>query len=357
MIFFGEVRVFMTAVSVAFAGAAVASATDEALAPGGETADDGGFAFIVLGDTPYSSDDEVMLAEALPAIKAGDYPFIVHIGDYKGGGAQCVKKFDDRMAALIADLAPTPVFYTPGDNEWTDCDRHTDPTTGEKYSDLARLAIVRDRFFAAPPETPENLQYERQPALLENATWVFEDVRFLTVHITGTNNGRDWVTVDALEDADAEADRRDAANLAWLGAAFDRAAAEDARAVVIATQADVTDVKGKPKDKMCDGAAKSNRHPCDAFADFRAALRDKATAFGKPVLLIHGDTAPFTLGQSIAGEEAPNLWRLNAAGDAGVNRIGVSYGVRDVTRVEIDPAASAPFAAKGLLTGATPKAR
>lgn len=313
-----------------------------------------GFSFIVMGDTPYASADEDMLREAVPAIKDGGFPFAIHVGDYKGGGQQCLQKFDDRFAQLIADLAPVPLFYTPGDNEWTDCDRHTDPETGEKYSDLQRLSIVRQRFAEGEPANGESLVYRRQPALAENATWVFNDVRFLTLHVTGTNNGRDWVTVDALADADAEADRRDGANLAWLAEGFAAAGAENAKAMVIAFQADVTDIGDKPENVMCDGAADSNRHPCDAFTDLRFAIRDAATAFKKPVLVIHGDTAPFTLNQAFAGEEAPNLWRLNAAGDAGTSRLGQRYGVRDVVSVTFNPEAGQPFAARGLLTSAMP---
>ena len=35
------------------------------------------FSFIVIGDTPYNKADEEMLVEALPVIKAGNYPFVI----------------------------------------------------------------------------------------------------------------------------------------------------------------------------------------------------------------------------------------------------------------------------------------
>ena len=97
------------------------------------------FSFVVIGDTPYNAADEAMLAEALPKIKEGAYPFVIHIGDYKGGRAPCTDEHDMRHRALIEELKPIPVFYTPGDNEWTDCDRNEDPATGKLYSDLDRL--------------------------------------------------------------------------------------------------------------------------------------------------------------------------------------------------------------------------
>jgi hypothetical protein len=96
---------------------------------------------------------------------------------------------------------------------------------------------------------------------------------------------------------------------------------------------------------------------CDAFIDLRKAIRDAAIAFGKPTLVIHGDTAPFTLNQDFAGDEAPALWRLNAAGDAGTGITGQFYGTRDVTVVMVNAKSAKPFAARGLVTGKTPNAR
>ncbi|WDI31462.1 metallophosphoesterase [Hyphococcus flavus] len=317
-------------------------------------ANEPGFSFIVIGDTPYSAQDEAMLNEALPLIKSQSYTFVIHVGDYKGGGQQCLKQFDDRLEQVMNDLSPIPVFYTPGDNEWTDCDRHTDPDTGEKYSDLERLEIVRARFASGIPAGAGAFGYRRQEALKENATWAYGGVRFLTMHVTGTNNGRDWVTVDAIADAAAAANQRDAANLAWLDEGFEKAADENASAVVIAFQADPTDIADKPDDVMCDSAAESDQHPCDAFTDLRRALQHSAEAFKKPVLVIHGDTSPFTLNQDFDGEEAENLWRLNAAGDAGTNRAGVRYGLVDVAKVTISSDETSPFSAEGLLTGIQP---
>jgi len=125
--------------------------------------------------------------------------------------------------------------------------------------------------------------------------------------------------------------------------------------MVIAMQADMTDIKDKPEDVMCEDVAANDAHPCDGFTNLRAAIRDAARSFNGPVLLIHGDTAPFTLGQSFAGEEAANLWRLNAAGDAGVGHTGMAYGTRDVTIVTINPSADFLFSARGLLTDKAPK--
>lgn len=67
--------------------------------------------------------------------------------------------------------------------------------------------------------------------------------------------------------------------------------------------------------------------------------------------MVHGDTSPFTLNRDFVDVAAPNLWRLNAAGDAGTADGGIAYGERDVTVVTVTPGSATPFAARGLLNG------
>jgi hypothetical protein len=315
--------------------------------------------FVVIGDTPYDEEDRRMLLdEALPRIRdmaaEGAAPFVIHIGDYKGGGAECTAELDDAFERLRASLAPTPVLYTPGDNEWTDCDRRTDPATGKPYSELQRLALVRQRFLAKPPAGVGGLSYSRQRNFPEHQTWRASGVRFATLHAVGTENGRSFVTGVSDAEGLAEVEAREAAALAWLNRAATAAKRERARALVIAMQADpVAAHDDKTAGSPCTGVSRE-RNPCDAFIQLRAALKAAAATFGGPVLLIHGDTDPFTLNQDLMESGSPNLWRLNAAGDAGVGSTGQRYGVRDVTRVTIDPAATPPFAAVGLATGKAP---
>ncbi|MEO0399664.1 MAG: hypothetical protein AAF224_09650 [Pseudomonadota bacterium] len=312
---------------------------------------------MIVGDTPYAPADEAMLAKALPAIKSGGFPFVIHLGDYKGGKAPCDGAHDEAFEVLIDTLAPLPVFYTPGDNEWTDCDRNENPATGARYSDLKRLQTVREKFAADVPAGADAFDYRRQLRLPENASWSHQGVRYLTLHVTGTNNGRDWVVGDALEAASAAVAARDAANSLWLAEGFVTARNEKARAMVIALHADPTDIKDKPKGVMCESVAVNDDHACDAFTALRRAINDGAATIDAPVLLIHGDTEPFTLSRGFGGEDAPNLWRLNAAGDAGVGRTGFAYGVRDVTVVEFHLDEKKPFRAYGLLTGKKARAR
>lgn len=351
----GKTAFLRLAARIAVAGLVLAAASC-ATAPKEQKQSEDAFSFVVIGDTPYSKYDAVFLEEkAVPAIKAGGFPFIVHVGDTKSGGAPCTDETDADQASLIAALAPAPVFYTPGDNEWTDCDRFKDPATAKPMSELSRLSKLRDRFFTGAVAAPKAMQARRQAALPENETWVYDGVRFVTLHVVGTNNGRDSVMGDPLAAAEKEVEARDGADLAWLGQAVRQAEKEKARALVIAMQADMTAVSQAAFGKACTDVVASGDHPCDAFVALRAAVQKAARDFGGPVLLIHGDTAPFTLGQSFAGEGAPNLWRLNAAGDVYGHAEIVDGGVRDVTLVTITPGAAAPFAAKGYVTGAAPQ--
>lgn len=339
------------AIALTIVGCSAHERTADASGSGADPAPAPLVEFVVIGDTPYGEEDEKMLAEAVPAIKVQNPPFIIHIGDYKGGRAPCTDDHDVRHQELIASLAPIPVFYTPGDNEWTDCDRHINEATGERYSDLARLDRVRELFFSTPPAVIDGFGFRRQDAQPENANWTRNGVHFATLHVTGTNNGRDWVTGDPLQAALAAVTTRDANNMEWLGAVFDRATSDGASAIVIAMQADMGETKGKTFGEMCTDVAPNDDGKCDAFADLRADLVNRAANFAKPVLLIHGDTAPFELGTPFGEGAAPGLRVLNAAGDT-----GPTYGTRDVTLVQITPGASEPFAARGLLTGNLPRA-
>jgi len=269
--------------------------------------------FIAIGDTPYSEQENQRIHEEIaPAIKAANPPFVVHYGDIKGGSETCTKELITERRNDIMGLLPGRVFYTPGDNEWTDCDRDK---LQPPVSELASLDLLRQLFFAQPMDLPESWQYARQPNFPENARWMQDGVFFVTVHLVSTNNGRQEILQDDIEAALALVEARDQADRVWLKESFVAALKADAKAIVIVTQADVTapDAGGP-----CTSA---NRMNCDAFLSFRDNLRLYARSFAKrgeasrPVLLVHGDTNPYCMDKDFGGQQAPNLWRLNAWGD------------------------------------------
>jgi len=303
------------------------------------------FSFIAIGDTPYSAEEEKTIKEEISlAIKEANPPFVVHYGDFKGGGESCSKKLFRKRRKLIHDLLPDRVFYTPGDNEWTDCDRSFLEVA---VSELEMLNLIRQMFFRKPKNLPAEWAYTRQANFPENARWTLKDILFVTVHQVSTNNGRIDINKDDIELALSLVDARDQANRVWLEEAFSLALEQKAKAVVVITQADVTSPNGGG---IC---TPQNRMNCDAFTTFRANLIRLARNFAdwdqprRPVLLLHGDTTPYCFDKYFGGQAAPNLWRLNAWGDFTTPA--------DATVITVQPENTAePFAAKTLLGNQLP---
>lgn len=304
--------------------------------------------FIAIGDTPYSAKEELRLKQEItPAIKAAGVPFVVHYGDIKGGSETCAQELLTQRRDEVLGLLPGRVFYTPGDNEWTDCDRASLQTP---VSELASLDLLRQLFFTKPIELPESWHYERQPNFPENVRWMQDGVLFMTVHLVATNNGRREILQDDIEAALALVEARDQANRVWMQESFAEALKADAKAVVIVTQADVT---AQDAGGACTSA---NRMNCDAFQSFRDNLRLNARNFAKrgearrPVLLVHGDTNPYCMDKDFGGQQAPNLWRLNAWGDY--------QDPADATVITVQPDnRQQPFAVQTLLGYQTPADR
>lgn len=293
------------------------------------------FSFVAFGDMPYCQPtappdcpgEEGRVARLMGAINAARPAFTVFVGDTKGGSDVCS---DAKVLGPFAwmSLSEAPLVYTPGDNEWTDCwqDR------GGRYDQLERLALIRERFFRdanslGRRQMPLQRQADLDPAhprLVENARWAANGVVFATLHVVGSNNNRptepgERPAIRPPEGAMAEYEARDAANRAWLAATFAEAMRTGARAVVLAIQADLFYVQ------RC-GAGFDSGH-----RGFRDALGAAAAAFGRPVLLIHGDSHFWLHDRPVAA--APNLTRIMVPGDRETRAV----------RVEVDPVAADPW--------------
>lgn len=278
---------------------------------------DPAFTFGVMGDLPYSPRTERDFPWVVASIETRAPAFVVHVGDIKGGSAPCT---DSLLASRRADLAEidVPVVYLPGDNEWTDC--HRNPPGA--FDPLERLDEVRSLFYpeagvasvggramaveqqADDPEWAEFVEHQR---------WRRDGVVFFTLHVVGSRNGLAPFP-DRTGEHDDEVDRRTEAALAWMRESFDQARAVDAPAVVVAIHAN-------PWDTPADG-------PRSGFAPFLAALAEEARSFGRPVLLVHGDTHTFRVDTPLAGaggDAVENVTRLETYGDpdAGWVEVGV----------------------------------
>jgi hypothetical protein len=285
--------------------------------------------FVAFGDMPYCRPEtpercaveEGRVARLMGAINAARPAFSIFVGDTKGGAELCT---DDKLLRAFTwmGLADHPLVYTPGDNEWTDCwqDR------AGRFDPLERLALLRARFFAGPTSLgrrPMPLLRQAAPTV-ENARWMQDGILFVTLHVPGSNNGRPAEpgepgarSLPPGEAAMAEFTVRDAANRAWLAESF--AAEPAARGAVISIQADLffRQVCGQGYDS--------------GYRGIRAALARTAAGFGKPVLLVNGDSHRFVHHEPL--EAAPNLTRLMVPGEADVQAVVVTF----------DPGAEKPF--------------
>ena len=291
--------------------------------------------FVVLGDMPYTDTEYALLEHPsgaiAAAIKALDSPVLIHLGDFKQGRLSCSDALFKDHYRQIASLNPHKTVYTPGDNDWTDCDRFN---LSARHDELERLNYLRQLFFHQDEHqlTRDIPGLIRQEGFIENALWKIDPVVFATLHIPGTNNGRKEILRSDIRQALDEADYRDLSNERWLQQLF--AAAESAQAVVIAFQADIYNFNhNKP------ACSAENRTGCDGYRMMRDLIKSKAAQFKKPVLVIHGDTQAYCLNQPYPG--IPNLWRLNAPGD---------YKYIDASQIVFNPGnKDAPFTVTGLL--------
>lgn len=309
--------------------------------------------FVALGDIPYLTWSEdgadivddaqgrVLVRQIIPAIRAAKPPFVLHYGDVKAGGASCTDALLTERLAQIRAIAPGRTVFTPGDNDWTDCDRER---LAQPFSELERLATLR-RLAYGGEDMAGALKPVRQPLYPENARWTADGIVFASLHVVGTNNGRRQILMDDTRMALAQVDARDAANEAWIDAAFDAARAADARMLVFVFQADVFKRRGL----RCTALS---REACDGHAWLRDKLKGVAAAFDKPVLLIHGDTDDHCLDRPM--RDAPGLWRLNGPGDRWTGPAGTGGGLLDAVQVTLTPEADPPVSARYLLSGEPP---
>jgi hypothetical protein len=257
--------------------------------------------FALIGDLGYEEEQEPWFVNVMEDLNGEPLEFVVHDGDLWGGTFCTDENYRARLALFNSSVHP--LVYTPGDNEWTDCHQRA---RGE-LDPLERLPRLRQIFF--PDESSlgqRKMQLTRQSSVMpafsayrENALWSFADVTFATVHIVGSNNnlGR------TLEN-DQEHQARNAANLAWLRHVFGQARASSSRGVMIVQQANP--FFERPRDRRV------------AFNDVLDVLEEETVAFGKPVVLIHGDTHYFRIDKPLvsraSGRRIENFTRLETFG-------------------------------------------
>ncbi len=276
------------------------------------------FSFVAIGDMPYGKAETAYppYEQLISTINGLEPDFTIHIGDIKSGSTDCSdQEFQNQLDFF--NTFNTAVIYTPGDNEWTDCHRKK---AGE-YDPIERLGKLREMFFAeAMSLGKEPFELERQSDLMpeqalyvENSRFIKNGVMFLQIHVVGSNNNfevRDEVAV-------AEFVARDKANIAWIQDSFAMASAQDIKAIVVSIHADVFDT-----------AAYYSIFPRHSgfLESIGNTLIPWTEEFGKPVLLIHGDSHVFRIDRPFKNSEGntlTNLVRLEVFGSSNVHAVKV----------------------------------
>lgn len=231
----------------------------------------GVFEFALIGDMPYTEAATTNLFPNLIAeINHSKLEFVVHDGDIKSGSTPCTDAiFRERQEQF--QTFEHPLFFIFGDNEWQDCGNNKT----NKFDPMERLAKLREMFSAGGRSLGKRtLPLERQSTTYpENIRWRHGDVLFAGFNIPGAAND-----YGKLEFAG-----RNAANCEWLMETFAVAKQEQRRGVMLVIQAN----------PHFDLAATNQVRR--GFNQWLRVLEQETVAFGKPVVLVHGDSHYFRI--------------------------------------------------------------
>jgi len=338
-------------IAVAFAALAAAEDRDDGKDDGQRER----YAIGLWGDLPYS---DVQALTGVPNLIADmnrqDLKFTVHDGDLKGGNGTpgsvtpttCVDALYTQALGFFNSLE-APAVLTPGDNDWTDCDR---PSNGG-FSSLERLDHERVVFFSDTKSLGQHrihMDVQTDPPCLgeagnvpcvENRRWHSGGVTYVTLNIQGSCNNLCDTAPDPSEWAAGNA-----ANIAWLHETFLVAAQRHSAAIMVISQANPGwhpfENDASPRNPVT--LVQLDAKP-DGFRAFLLALRAEVIAFGRPVVYVHGDTHTFRIDKPLfdaQGRRLENFTRLETFGDNAAN------GTNDVNwvKVLVDPHSREVFA-------------
>jgi len=325
------------------------------------------YAIGLWGDVPYSDlQATVGVPNMIADMNAQSLAFTVNDGDLKAGNAtagsitptSCADAMYIQALNYMNQLK-APAMFTPGDNDWTDCDR---PKNGA-YNAVERLDYERSLFFAdnysqgmrrmrqQVQTAPLCLNAAGQPAAcVENRRWNVDEVTYVTLNIPGSCNNLCDTTLDyALDQAEFAA--RNAANIAWLKDSFAVAKSSKSAAIMVISQAnpgwDRTDATRAPlrdprtlaektQSIVNNAIVETDSTNPDGYKDFLNALRDEVVAFRKPVSYVHGDSHYFRVDKPLldaTGKRLENFTRVETFGNNAAN------GNNDVhwLKVKVEP--------------------
>ena len=325
----------LAALLAAAATAGLATAADDDGKRGDRSASP--YAIGLWGDLPYNDEQTTTGVPNLIAdMNDQKLAFSVHDGDIKSGSTRCDDPVYTRAEGYFNSLR-APAMYTPGDNEWTDCDR---PSNGA-YSSRERLEHIRTTMFDTPYSFGQRrmrLQVQEAP-YVENRRWTVGRVQYATLHVVGSDNNCEG---DTTAPDPAECRPREAATIEWMRETFAQAKRNHAAAVMLIMQAnpgwDANDPNRAP---VRD--ARTLAPTTDGYSRTLSALREETIAFRKPVSVVQGDSHYPRVDKPLLderGHRVENLTRVETFGDSPQNGNNEAQWVK----VTVDPGSREVFA-------------
>ena len=289
------------------------------------------FSFALIGDVPYSSSD----VTAMPALvqdidNDAGVQFVAHAGDTKRASTACTDATMQQRFGLFQGF-DDPFWFTPGDNDWTDCrepDRSANP--------LERLDFLRSLFYPTSTRTTGGTQMTVTPQsavpgfekYVENVSFQTGCATFGSIHQVGSNNGLStWPneTVFERELRVAEVEARIVANVAWVDAIFDRADMASSTGVFLLVHAEPEAAAG--------------------WTEVRDLIVARAAAFVGKVVIAHGDGHTQAVEAGFLGLANVTRWEMK----------GGSGATSQWVRATVDCSTpSLLFSQQVVVTGSTP---
>lgn len=272
------------------------------------------FNFALIGDTPYDALQETNLFPNLLAdLNRSRSAFVVHVGDLKAGATPCTDELFERRAREFG-ASRHPFVFLFGDNEWSDCGK----IRTNAFDPGGRLDKLRELFcrgdlalgqramrLTRQSENPSHAKFR------ENVRWVRGRVVFAGLNVPGADN----------HNGTPEFGPRNAANIAWIQEAFALAKRERLRAVMLLMQANPN--FDRP-------STNSLRVGFNAMLD---VMERETVVFGRPVVLVHGDSHYFRIDQPLMGSRSKrrveNFTRVETFGNPDVHWIDVRVDWRE----------------------------
>ena len=283
------------------------------------------FQMALVGDSGYAAHQYEIFDRVVQHMNTFPLSFVVHDGDFKDNRSPCT---DSRYTEVKQsfDKSTAPFVYVAGDNEWMDCSQNPnnpmDPV--ERLGKLRATFFPQDRFGndVSLGTNQMALFSQRAGGYAENTRWSKEGVMFATLNAPGPDDNISYcppgLSPCSPEQLGSESNPRRQANIMWLRSTFEEAIATNAPAVMIIWQTNVW----QP----------NHRATWKYLVD---ELRAQTEAFGKPVVLVHGDTHDMTAEGTFRLDKGG--WPTKKTDGSGVTTIEMSGDWDDLanfTRVE-----------------------